>query len=305
MKGGFNLKDRFSMGVIAGFIGTIAMDALDLLAYFLHFDRALLLDFASGLLYAHKPTFWGEYVLAELAHIFFSCSLAVIFIYLLPFIKTRRHLLKGAFFGLFSWFLIYSVAIIYKIPDLTRIPWQEATSNFLDSAVFGLLVSETIRRLYKGREEWSGQTMGDRFTKGLIAGGIAGALQVLLDFLFGAFHFGNVRFFDYTAVLIYGQRTTFWWDKIFAQIVYFGFTCFLGIIFTYLILYIGSKYYLFKGWFFATMCWFTVFAIGTMYKIQLLDKVPWPEAASNFITTSIFGLILAITLKLLSKRPAN
>lgn len=56
-----------------------------------------------------------------------------------------------------------------------------------------------------------------------------------------------------------------------------------------------------KGWFFAIICWFAVFVIGTMYKIQLLNKVPWQEGTSNFITTSIFGLVLAIVLKLLTK----
>lgn len=44
--------------------------------------------------------------------------------------------------------------------------------------------------------------MEDRFTEGLLAGCVAGIVQVILDFLFGAFHFGNTRLFEYPAVLI-------------------------------------------------------------------------------------------------------
>ena len=132
---GFNLEDRFTIGLIAGLNGAIAMDAVDFLSYFTHFDRSLLLNFASSILYAHKPTFWLEYILTELAHIIFACGLAIIFVYLLPIINIRKYLLKGAFWGGISWFVIYTTAIIYKMPGLAKIPWQAATDNLFDSIV--------------------------------------------------------------------------------------------------------------------------------------------------------------------------
>jgi hypothetical protein len=288
--------------MIAGITGAVAMNTLDLLSYYFHFDQTRFIDFASVLLYSHKPTFWWDTIVAGLAQVFFSCGMAIIFIYLLPIINTKNYLFKGAFFSVTGWFAIYTIASIYKIPEISQLPWQSAVDHMIGSTVFGLVIAETIRRLYAGKEEWSGQTMDDRFTEGFIAGGVAGIVQILIDlFIIDVFHFGKFHLFDYAAVLIYGKHPSFWFETILAQITYLAFTCIIGIIFAYLILFIGSKYYLLKGWFFAIATWFFVFAIGTMYRIPILEKNTWQDATNNFFNTSIFGIVMAIALKYLTK----
>jgi hypothetical protein len=278
------------------------MNAIDLLDFSFRFTPIRYIDFSSVFLYAHKPEFWWDTILAGIVQIIFACALTVIFIYILPFINTRRYLIKGAGYGLVSWFIIFAIASIYKIPIISGLPWQTATNNAVGSVVYGLVMVEVIRRFYGGKEEWGGQKMmEDRFTQGFIAGGIAGVVQVLLDWLFKVFHFSKVILIDYSSILLYAKKPTFWWDGTLALIAYLAFTCAIGVVFAYMIQYMSSKNYLLKGWFLAIITWFAVFAIGTMYKIPLLNKVEWQDATANFITTSIFGLLMAIALKFLSK----
>lgn len=294
-----NLKERFTIGIIAGVLSSIAMNAMDLLAYALHLTTVRFIDFSSIVLYSTKPTSPIEYIQAGLAQMIFSSALTVGLVFLLPVINTKRYLLKGVAWGTGGWFVIYAVSSLYKIPKISGLPWQTALENMIGAAIFGLVAVYTIRFFYSGKEEWSGHAMEDRFTAGFLAGGIAGIIQVLLDFLMKVFHLGKVRLLDYAAVLLYSAKPKFWLDTALAQIAYLSFTCASGVLFAYLIKGVGSKNHLLKGWFFAIISWFAVFAIGTMYKIQLVNKVPWQESVSNFITTSIFGLIMAVALKYL------
>jgi uncharacterized membrane protein len=50
------------------------------------------------------------------------------------------------------------------------------------------------------------------------------------------------------------------------------------------------------------LAWFIIYAVGVLFKVPILDKVPWQAAISNFITTSIFGLIFAVILNRLIKK---
>ncbi len=144
--------------------------------------------------------------------------------------------------------------------------------------------------------------MRDRFTIGFIAGIAGGIVQVVIDFALEAFHLGKIRYLDYAAIIIYGNKPTFWFDTVFAQLMYIGFTGFAGIMFAYLIMKVSSKNYLLKGWLFAIGFWFSIYAVGMMYKVPLMYKVPWQEAVSNFISTSFFGLVSAGVFHQLTKK---
>jgi hypothetical protein len=301
---GICLKERFTVGIIAGIAGGFAKEVSNLVAYYLMgFTKTRFIDFSSVLLYALKPFFWWDTILAFIAQLIFTCCIALLFIHALPFINTRRYILKGVGFGVASWFVIYAAANVYKIPFISGLPWQTAVDNFMGSVLFGLVMVLTIKICYAGREEWGEHPMEDRFSQGLIAGGAAGLIQVAVDWLFFILHIHKIRLVDYASILLYFKKPDFWWDTLLALIAYLSFTSAVGIALTYLLRYASSKNHVLKGWYLSIITWFTVFAIGTMYRIPLLSRVEWRDATVNFITASIYGIVLAVILKFLTGNP--
>jgi len=86
------------------------------------------------------------------------------------------------------------------------------------------------------------------------------------------------------------------------QLTQIFFSGMVGIFFAYLITKISSKYFLLKSWLFAVSVWFTVFAIGSLFKMPYLYKVPTQTAFNNFLESTIYGIALAKVLYWLDNR---
>lgn len=143
----------------------------------------------------------------------------------------------------------------------------------------------------------------DRLTRGFIAGLAGGIAMVVLDLLsFYVLHFGDERLLDFAAEIIFGHRASSIAQAIVAQGAQFLFAGILGVIFAYSITRIKSVNYLFKGWFYGVSIWFTVYAIARLF--GALEDISWREATSDFIVASVFGLVLAETLRWLDQEAA-
>lgn len=145
--------------------------------------------------------------------------------------------------------------------------------------------------------------MEDRFTKGFIAGLVA-AIAMNIWSLSSAYllNFTKGRFLDYSAAMLFGRKPIGIIELVISQLSQIFFATVMGILFAYLIAKISSKNYLLKGWIFSLCIWFTVFAIGKLFKFSFLARTSWETVVSNFIGASIYGLILAITLHWLDKK---
>ena len=145
--------------------------------------------------------------------------------------------------------------------------------------------------------------MEDRFIRGSIAGFIAGSVMSIISFILtGLLKFGEDFLFDYAGEMLYGAAPSTPVEvpiAIFAHIVW---TTFLGILFAYLTLIIGSSYILFKGWLFSLSLWFFLYAAGIMFEVPLLKYNTASTVASHLITATIFGLLLAVILQKLDNR---
>lgn len=138
--------------------------------------------------------------------------------------------------------------------------------------------------------------MEDRFVRYFIAGIISALFMNLWDyFSYYILHLSTMRLLDYASVMLLGKKVFIFWEEIFAQLTQIFFTGMMGVLFGYLITKINSKYYLFKSWLFAVSVWFVVFAIGSLFKMPYLYKVPTQTSLNNFLESSIYGLALAQT----------
>lgn len=142
------IKDRFTNGVISGIVASIIQNLLGFISYYLlHFAQARYLDFSSEMLFGHFPENFIETIFAQLGQIIFDGFLGIIFAMLVPLIQKENFLFKGWYFGATSWFLIFSLGILFKVPSLHHPAWQTVVSHFFSASAYGIVLAFTFRKL--------------------------------------------------------------------------------------------------------------------------------------------------------------
>lgn len=139
--------------------------------------------------------------------------------------------------------------------------------------------------------------MTDRFTRGLVAGIIAGVFSNVWAFLAGAMNFTTLRYADWAGIIIFGRTPPFTaGELVFATAAQIMFVGGLGILFAYLLPFFTERYYFLKGWIFSVMTWFLIYAVTSLFKVEGIVGLPLKTVLSNFVDASILGLVLAYSL---------
>lgn len=138
--------------------------------------------------------------------------------------------------------------------------------------------------------------------RGFISGTIAWPLPFIINHGAYYFNFSTLRWGDFAGILIYGTRPVDLLENLFAIAGVFFFLGFLGIVFSYLIPQISSQYYLFKSWFYGIALWFLFFATTVLFKLPHLEIIPLRTAFVNFISASLWGITLGLSLKWFDSR---
>jgi len=142
--------------------------------------------------------------------------------------------------------------------------------------------------------------MKDRFTRGFMAGVLAGLISSVWNIIsYHLINMSTIRFLDFAAILTYGRRTRTIWEALFswaATVFFYGLS---GIIFIYLIKIVTSENLIFKGFLFGITTWFFSYTITYLFKIPELSRISFLTAFSNFIGAVIYGIALGYVLKIL------
>ena len=142
------LKDRLTRGLLAGFIAGIITKVYDLLTFYFGISTLRWFDFAGVMIYGKKPVTLEEQVFATLGVWSFHALLGIIFIFLIQrLISSGNLLLKGWFYGVMVWFLIYAISHLYKVSALASIPLMTSLSNFIGASIWGLLMALAVKWL--------------------------------------------------------------------------------------------------------------------------------------------------------------
>lgn len=144
--------------------------------------------------------------------------------------------------------------------------------------------------------------LNDRLARGFISGIVAGFAMNIVSLVLYYVKFSNTRFLDWAAIAIYGHKPHSFGEAIFAQIAQLVFVGVLGIIMAYLIPLLTSRNYLLRGWIFGTTVWFSLYGLILLFKLQETIKIALMTAVSDFIGASVYGLVLAESLKWLDNR---
>lgn len=136
------IKDRFTRGLTGGFLAGVLMNILNYLSFYvLNFTEIRYLDWAAVLIYGHKPFNLLETLFAQAGQLFFASIMGVLFAYLLAGATSANHLLKGWVFGLTVWFSTHALTILYRVPELSRIGLDSASSTFISASLYGLALA--------------------------------------------------------------------------------------------------------------------------------------------------------------------
>lgn len=137
------LEDRFTRGIIASLFGAIIITAPNLvLGHYLGIMRYL--DFASILIYGHKPQSGLEAVFGFVVAYLFLATLGGIFAYVITGITSMNLLLKGGLFGALIWFVSYTITLLFKVPELADIPLKSAFFNLVSGIVWGISMAYAL-----------------------------------------------------------------------------------------------------------------------------------------------------------------
>lgn len=111
------LKDRFTKGFIAGFIGGLVASAINIPLYMFGIIQIRLIDFAGVLLCGYKlKTFW-ETLFIFLIQWGFAGFGGALFVHLIKFVNEENFVFKGSLFGIGIWFTVYITAELFKIAE--------------------------------------------------------------------------------------------------------------------------------------------------------------------------------------------
>lgn len=142
------MEDRFTRGFLAGVGGGIVMNAWSFFAGSMNMTTHRMVDWAALAIYGHAQPFdFGEIIFAFMAQLFFTGVLGIAFAYLVPLITSRNILFKGWVFSAMTWFLIYGVAMLFKVDGAFPVPLKTPVADFVGATIYGLVLPLALEAL--------------------------------------------------------------------------------------------------------------------------------------------------------------
>lgn len=142
----------------------------------------------------------------------------------------------------------------------------------------------------------------DRYLRGAIAGVTAGLLMNIISLIIvEGFNFGEDLATDYMTEMLLGRQSLILFEKIISIFAHLLFTGLLGVLFSYLLLLIGSKFIIFKGISYSWTAWFMLYSVGILFEVPLLKINTAETVTIHAITALVYGLVLSISISYLEK----
>jgi hypothetical protein len=133
----------------------------------------------------------------------------------------------------------------------------------------------------------------DKFINGFIAGIIAALITGPISFAAKHLNLTELELADFSGILALGKVPESLAEMIFSSVLDLMVSGALGIIFAFLVPYIGSRYLWFKGWFVLGALWFIYYPLIIIGMLQEID-INVQTHVINGIIAGFFGLVLAM-----------
>jgi hypothetical protein len=144
--------------------------------------------------------------------------------------------------------------------------------------------------------------MRDKFTTGLISGGLAGLISSITDLGFvHLLKFGTHRYIDFAGVFVFGRPPHIWWEVLFAQLVQVFFSAAMGVLFIFLLDRIKKENLMIKGICFGVGIWFVSYVVTLLFKVPYLKTMPPESSVEHYLAAIVYGISLVKTLNYFTK----
>lgn len=148
--------------------------------------------------------------------------------------------------------------------------------------------------------------MLDKYTKGFIAGTIAGIISSGNELLLvKGLKFGTSIYWDYAGRLTLGRMPKSIKEIVFSQIIQLFFSGVIGMGFTFYLSKVSRHYLLFKGIVYSWFVWFLTYAFFIIFKITPLDLVKFEDSVGDLISAIVFGIVIAGVYQYLNRSESN
>lgn len=143
-----HIKDRFTIGFIAGVIGGVVMNAGDYITLTLGVCKRLFIDWSSVFIFGEKTDALSETMVALFGQLIFSGMVGIIFAYLIVGATSKYLYFKGCIFALLVWFISYAVVVLFNINLLIPTGITTVVSNIVNVSIYGLVLAFVHKKLY-------------------------------------------------------------------------------------------------------------------------------------------------------------
>jgi hypothetical protein len=135
------VNDRFTLGLVSGLIAAMAMSLLNYIFIYTTSAKTLFSDFVGIMLFGSKPNSLTEIFIATIAHFLLGGILGVVFSYLVLLVSENNLVLKGITYGAVTFFILFSLGVLFKISGLERSIVPTVLSKGIGSAFYGFVLA--------------------------------------------------------------------------------------------------------------------------------------------------------------------
>ncbi len=137
--------DHFFKGFLSGMTGGLIMDLWGFLVKdLLRIATRNYIDWAAVTIYGFLPTNFSESLFAFGTHLLWTGFLGIVLAYLLPRLSSQGYRIKGAFLGFIIGFFIYGIAILFRMPFFTKIPFPTSVTNAIGGLLWGIITAHML-----------------------------------------------------------------------------------------------------------------------------------------------------------------
>jgi len=139
--------DRIFKGFLAGIIGAIPMNIINLIFYGLKLTQIRFIDWASIIATGSLPNDFSSIIYSLFVQICWSGVLGIGLAFSIPLITSKGYFIKALIYSFLLGFFFRGMVVLYQVPELYKITTQTGEINSIPVFLWGLTTAYILRKL--------------------------------------------------------------------------------------------------------------------------------------------------------------
>jgi hypothetical protein len=140
--------DRTFKGFIAGIIGAIPLNIINLLCYYVFkIVDIRYADWASIIMTGSKPNNTSDLIFSLIVQFCWSGLMGMFMALLIPQLTSKSYWAKSIIYSFFISFLFRGIVVVYQVPGLYKVSTLTSTINNITGILWGLVTMYILKKL--------------------------------------------------------------------------------------------------------------------------------------------------------------